>query len=205
MRFDPGYREEVTLRDGTRVALRLVRPDDKLRLQRGLSRLSERSRQLRFLGSRADTFTDAELAYYTEVDGVDHVAILALVGGEVVGVGRLVRSAADGSVAEPSLAVIDAHQGLGLGRILVARLVDAALERGIGRFEAAVRAGNRAMIKLFREISPALVSRRDYADVLVLDMPLVLQPARGRDVRSTRSRPHATSGIEIHCDVDRPK
>jgi len=172
MRFDRGYREEVTLDSGTQVALRLVRPDDKALLQRSLSRLSERSRYQRFLAPRASAFTDRELAYFTEVNPVDHVAILALVAGEIVGVGRLVRNQTDPGVGEPAFTVIDAYQGLGLGRILLARLVDAALERGIVRFEAVLLSGNRAMLALFRSISPALTTRRDYADILIVDVPL---------------------------------
>lgn len=178
MRFGAGYREEVTLKNGTEVTLRLIRPDDKSLLQRGLSRLSERSRHLRFLGQRSSTFSDAELAYLTEVDAIDHLALLALVSGEIVGVARLVRNASDPRAGEPAFTVIDAYQGLGLGRILLARLVDAACERGIDRLEAAMFAGNRAMMTLFRQISPAVTSRRDYADVLVVDIPLRAEQLR---------------------------
>jgi GNAT superfamily N-acetyltransferase len=177
MRFDPAYREEVTLKGETAVTLRLVRPDDKAGLQRSLSRLSGRSRQLRFLGQRASAFSEPELAYLTEVDAVDHVAIVALVAGEIVGVGRLVRNAGDRGLAEPAFTVLDAYQGLGLGRVLLARVVDAALERGIVRFEATMSSGNRAMMRLFRELSPALTSRRDYAYVVLVDIPMRHSPS----------------------------
>src|SRR3954465_14766129 len=78
------------LTDGTEVALREIRADDKALLAAGHARLSEASRLKRFLGPKPK-LTASDLRYLTEVDGVNHYAVVALVGGHIVGVARWVR------------------------------------------------------------------------------------------------------------------
>jgi GNAT superfamily N-acetyltransferase len=159
-RFTPDYRERVCLRDGTAVLLRLVIPADKLLLQRGMDRFSPESRYHRFLGTRPELTAD-ELDYLTELDGVDHFALGALAtdaGGEEQGVGvaRFVRFGDEADVAEPTVAVVDAFQGRGLGTILFARLMEAARERGIRRFHGRMLTHNTVMRALLRHASPTV-------------------------------------------------
>jgi len=156
--FGPDYREVLSLRDGTRVVLRPIRPQDKARLLEGLERLSPQSRYLRFFTDK-ERLTDAELRYLTEVDGEDHFAIGAgLIDehgeeGQGVGIGRFVRLAGEPRVAEPALAVIDDMQGQGLGRVLLLRLVAAAVERGVRAFRCDFLAVNRGMKDLLEDVS----------------------------------------------------
>ncbi len=159
MRFDTTYSEEVYLRDGTQVLLRPVRPDDAPRLQRGFERLSPISRYRRFLGPKKE-LTDNELAYLTHVDGVKHFALVAIrleVTRETDGLGiaRFVTTAP--GVAEPAVAVIDEMQGKGLGRVLVERLHEAAIERGIVRFTAEVLETNTPMRAILDHLGPSAV------------------------------------------------
>jgi len=147
LQFPADYREEVALVDGTRVSLRLIRPDDKGRLLEILGALSAHSRTMRFFVARSH-ISEHELRYLTELDFVDHFAILAQRGDESVGVARFVRQKSRAEVAEPALAVIDSLHARGLGRILFGRLVAAARERGIVELEAEVLRRNRAMLRL---------------------------------------------------------
>src|SRR5262249_44223179 len=89
--FTSDYREDVTLTDGTVCTLRMIRPDDKYRLRAILARMSPRSRMNRFFIARGD-YNDHELRYLTEVDGIDHLAIIAVRGAESLGVARFVRT-----------------------------------------------------------------------------------------------------------------
>ena len=183
MRFDQGYKEDVTLSDQTVVRLRLVRPSDKELLLRGFDRLSPESRYRRFFTERA-ALTAADLRFFTEVDGIRHFAIGALcrdAEGRAQGIGVARFVSADGTVAEPAIAIIDDVQGKGLGRILFQRLVAAAQERGIQRFRAEVLAANEPMRKILGEASldPGTVSE---AGVLAIDVPL--------DAGSVVSAPH---------------
>ena len=45
----------------------------------------------------------------------------------------------------------DAHQGRGIGSVLLEHLAAAARESGVRRFQAVVLAENRAMMRVFRE------------------------------------------------------
>ncbi len=153
--FDADYSERVTLRDGSAVELRLVRPSDKALMLEGFEGLSDRSRYQRFFSAKP-RLSSRELAYLTELDGARHLAIGALTrdpqGREhPLGIGRLVVLDDDGRVAEPAVTVVDAAQGRGLGALLLQRLIAAAGERGVQRFACDVLASNRAAIAMLRE------------------------------------------------------
>lgn len=183
--YGEDYQEDVTLSGGTRVRLRLLRPSDKAELSRGLSRLSRESQYRRFLAPK-ERLTDEELAYLTEVDGYDHVALAAgLVDargqeGEGVGVARFVRLPDEPSVAEPAVVVVDAMQGLGLGGILVRRLIEAARERGIERFRSEFLAENEAMREIVDQVSQD-VTLRDEGAIVVAEFPLPEPPSAGAE------------------------
>lgn len=163
MRFDAAYAEEIYLREGTQVLLRPIRPDDGPMLLRAFERLSPLSRYRRFLGPKTK-LTEAELSYLTHVDGIRHFALGAVrleVTRETDGLGiaRFVTIAP--GVAEPAVAVIDEMQGKGLGRALMERLHDAAIERGIERFQAEVLKANAPMMSVFEHIGAIRVVGED--------------------------------------------
>ena len=64
----------MALRDGSRVLIRPVQPADKALFAESWEHFGEESRYRRFLGAKGD-LTARELAYFTEVDHVDHEAI----------------------------------------------------------------------------------------------------------------------------------
>jgi hypothetical protein len=102
------WRRTVTLRDGARVTLRPIAPEDKPLLAASFERLGEESRYRRFLTSKKE-LSAAELDYLVDVDHSDHEAIIAVdqLSGEAVGVARYVRSNDDAEVAELAVTVID--------------------------------------------------------------------------------------------------
>lgn len=150
--IDASYEEHAVLRDGSRVTLRPVRPSDKEILKRGFERLSPESRFRRFLTAKS-ALSDAELAYLTELDGVDHFALGALdEAGEGLGIARFVRSATDPTVAEVAVAVVDDWHARGLGTLLLVRLAAAARERGIERFAGQALASNQTIHDMIAQI-----------------------------------------------------
>ncbi len=159
MQLGGEYREEVMLDDGTRVTLRLVRPDDKVRLVEILDGLSAHSRTMRFFVARL-AMSQKELRYLTEIDGIDHFAVLAMRGDESIGVARFIRQADAPDSAEPALTIVDEMQGRGLGRILFQRLIEAARERGISQFKGEVLPQNQAMLGLLRGVAAKIPPRR---------------------------------------------
>jgi RimJ/RimL family protein N-acetyltransferase len=147
-----------TLRDGTRVLIRPVEPGDKSRLQHALGRLSPESIRRRFLAAKP-SLSAAELRYLTEVDGVQHLALLAVLEDDpdqVVGVARCVRLEPGGEVAEFAIVVGDPVQGEGLGTVLAAALAEAACRVGIRRFSATTLADNDAAERLLASFAARL-------------------------------------------------
>jgi GNAT superfamily N-acetyltransferase len=150
--YNGHYREKALLKDGTEVELRLVIPADKTLLAHGMDNFSPESRYQRFLGAKK-TLDDNELTYLTHVDGVDHFAIGALASDEEgIGVARFVRFGPDRSAAEAAIAVLDAYQNRGLGRILFTRMISAAVERGIEHLNGSMLSDNRSMKGLLDSI-----------------------------------------------------
>ena len=66
--------ERVRLRDGTEVIVRPVRAEDKPLFVAGWERFGEQSRYRRFMAAKQQLSVD-ELAFFTELDHVDHEAI----------------------------------------------------------------------------------------------------------------------------------
>ena len=143
------------------ILFRHIRADDKGRLAEGLQRLSPESRQKRFLMPKP-RFSSAELRYLTEIDGFDHVAIVAVSASDpdvFYGVGRFVRLADDPGTAEVAVVVADPLQGRGLGRELGRRLAEEARALGVERFTATLLGENVAAHRLMASISAHLDSR----------------------------------------------
>jgi GNAT superfamily N-acetyltransferase len=163
----------VELPNGTSVTLRPIAADDKEALERGFEALSERSRYRRFF-SALTHLSDRQLAYFTEVDYVDHFAWVALLGDSTaapgVGVARYIRLKNDPTAADIAVAVLDDYQGQGIGSLLLEALVVVALENGIERFVGHVLAENEPMKALLRGFGAALT--RDEPGVYAIDLAL---------------------------------
>lgn len=175
-RYDTGYEETVQLSDGQRVHLRPMRPDDKQMLLDGFETLSPDSRYARFMSSKA-SLTDRELRYLTEVDGVDHFAIGAIrkhlvSKPEGVGSARFVRLADQPDTAEPAVTVVDAFHGLGLGAIMLQRLIEAAWERDVRWFCTELLADNTASRRMIESLSPDVKFRRSGDGAIIATLPV---------------------------------
>ncbi len=160
------YQERVLLDDGTSVDLRAIQPSDKSALSEGFGQLSVESRRRRFLVPKGG-LSEKELRYFTECDGVDHYAIVAVAVTSMdgapkgVGVVRIVRTDNDPVAAELAIVILDSWQRRGIGRRLLKRIVAAAAERGIKRICATALTDNdqvRGLLEQYEhgvEISPA--------------------------------------------------
>lgn len=148
----------VVLRDGSAVLIRQIHAADAPLLADGFTRLSVRSRQMRFLTPKKQ-LSPAELRYFTDVDHHDHEALGALdqANGRGVGIARYVRDASDPQAADIAVTIVDDWQGRGLGAELLSQLSDRARQEGIRRFTALVAAGNTAMTGLLRNINAEFV------------------------------------------------
>jgi RimJ/RimL family protein N-acetyltransferase len=162
----------ITLRDGTRLLVRHVRPEDKWIIAKGWSELSEASQRSRFLAPKP-RLTRSELRYLTEVDGHDHVALIALRAdnwNRLAGVARFVRLADDPETAEVAITVGDALQGKGVGRQLGVLIADEARKRGVKRFVASILSDNVPALRLMQRMAARLEHAENGVSDLVADL-----------------------------------
>ncbi|MGO3210589.1 MAG: GNAT family N-acetyltransferase, partial [Brachybacterium sp.] len=142
------WEADIALRDGSAAHLRPILPTDADALQDFHQRQSEHSRYLRFFAAMPK-LSRRDLERFTNVDHADRVALVALVGAEIVAVGRYDRT--EPHSAEVAFNVSDSRQGTGLASVLLEHLAAAARERGINEFTAEVLPQNTKMIKVFTE------------------------------------------------------
>jgi acyl-CoA synthetase (NDP forming)/RimJ/RimL family protein N-acetyltransferase len=183
---------DVVLRDGGTAHLRPITPQDAEALQRMHVAQSPESTFLRFF-TPMPRLTEKLLLQFTQVDHTNQVAIVALIGGEIVGLANYDR--VDERQAEVAFNISDAHQGRGLGSVLLEHIAAAARERGIYRFVADVLPQNRKMVAVFREAGYGMTDSFDHGvialafDIDPTDRSLAVMEARehGSEAASLRA------------------
>ncbi|WP_432836396.1 GNAT family N-acetyltransferase [Dactylosporangium sp. CA-092794] len=165
---------DVLLSDGTTVHLRPIRPDDADRIVALHSRFSERTRYLRYF-SAYPRIPQRDLDRFVNVDHHDREAFVVEHAGELIAVGRYDRLGAGSHQAEVAFVVEDAHQGRGIGSVLIEHLIAAASGEGITEFEADVLPVNQAMLRVF--MAAGFHIEREFADGVVhLWFPIAATP-----------------------------
>jgi acyl-CoA synthetase (NDP forming)/GNAT superfamily N-acetyltransferase len=157
------WEADVVVADGGTVHLRPIRPSDAQAILAFHAGLSTRTRYLRYF-SAYPRIPERDLIRFTSVDHADRVALIAELGGEIIAVGRYERSPGADD-AEVAFVVADAHQGRGIGSVLLEHLAAAARERGVTRFVAIVLAENTGMMRVFREAGYEITRSLDYGEV----------------------------------------
>ena len=152
----------LTLLDGTTVFVRPIAPEDKPLLVDGLRALSPETAFRRFLSPKV-RFSAAELRYLTEVDGHDHIALVAVDAATRLCRASPAACAPTPDTADMAIVVGDPWQGLGLGRRLARLLADAAAAEGVTRFAGTMLADNRPALRLMQGFGDGLRARRDLA------------------------------------------
>ncbi|MGW4663365.1 bifunctional acetate--CoA ligase family protein/GNAT family N-acetyltransferase [Streptosporangium sandarakinum] len=184
------WEADVVLSDGGTAHVRPIHPADADLLRAFYSRLSEESIYFRFFGPRP-RLSDREIAWFTNVDYTDRVALIATIGTEMVAVIRYDRI--DPAEAEVAFLVEDAHQGRGVASVLLEHLAATARERGISRFVADVLPANQKMMAVLKQAGYTAQSR--FADGVVR-MTLDLTPTETSQ-EVTAAREHRAEARSI--------
>jgi acetyl coenzyme A synthetase (ADP forming)-like protein len=143
------FEADVVLADGGTVLIRPIRPADGPALARFHGRLSPESIYLRYFSPHPH-LSEAEIAFLTGVDYRWRMALVAILGDEIVAVARY--EGKEGTTdAEVAFLVEDAHHGRGIGTVLLEWLATAAREAGITEFYATTLWDNQRMISVFRD------------------------------------------------------
>lgn len=147
------YVSTCTLRDGTPIRIRPIRPEDEPALVRFHEKLSEETVYMRYLQNLK---LDRRIAHerLTRICFIDYDREMALVAEhseegreEIVAVARFgkMRGSEDGDL---SIIVRDDFQRRGLGGILLRRLVEVARQEKLGRLKAYTLAENLGMQRI---------------------------------------------------------
>jgi L-amino acid N-acyltransferase YncA len=170
------------LDSGESFSLRPVRHDDDVLEEafvRGLSRASGYRRML----SGGFKVTPEWIESMTHIDYHRHMAfaVTSAIDGveQFVGVGRYVRDGATPG-AEVALVIADAWQGRGLGRRLLATLIEHAQGAGVQQVVGVVLATNEAMLGLARSMGFSVNAEPGDATVLRIR----------RDLAAVNAQPH---------------
>lgn len=166
---------EIVLRDGARLRLRPIRPEDQPRLIEFYDGLSRQTAYQRFFALMRRLPPDwAHLL--ANVDYERRLALLAehveAGAAELVGVARYEPTDRP-DTAELAFVIQDAWQNRGLGTVMLDALLAAAEARGIRRFRAYVLASNPRMIDLLVRFTEVLERRADsgVAELLLARRP----------------------------------
>lgn len=174
----PGHlRRQWAMPDGSVVTVRPVRPEDAVLERAFIDALSPEARRMRFMGPAGEV-PPSVVARMTQIDYDREMALLAtLVDGGVerqVGSARYARLP-DGQSVEFALAVADAWQRRGLGRRLMAAIIDCARVGGARAMVGDVYADNARMLGLMKALGFSVLPHPDEATlkrvVLALDEP----------------------------------
>jgi GNAT superfamily N-acetyltransferase len=157
------------------VLIRPIRPDDGDRLSAYHARLSPESRYRRFLSAKPE-LTGADVRYLIDVDGVNHIALVAtqpsLPGEPIVAVARCIRLPDSPDSGEMAIVVADSLQGKGVGTRLVKRLAELAVAHGITRFRAVMLSENLAIARLLSSLAAGPVNRTYHGETTELELEL---------------------------------
>jgi acyl-CoA synthetase (NDP forming)/RimJ/RimL family protein N-acetyltransferase len=185
MRYPARWEAEVVLADGGTMAVRPIRPDDAELIVRFHERQSPESIYFRYFSPRP-RLSERDLARFTNVDYVDRMAFVGLIGDDLVGVARYDRHRAR-SDAEVAFFIDDDHHGRGMATVLLEYLAAAAREAGITGFTASVLPQNRKMLGVFTQAGFTASSRFEEG---VIEVTLDIEPT-----------PEAQAAIEARAAV----
>jgi len=149
------YPEELehydTLRDGTQIFFRPVKPTDEPALSEMLYSLSTQSVRSRYF-THTMTFPHKDVQKLTNIDYENDLAIVGVVPGpageEIVAIAQYFLDPKT-RAAEVAFIVQDEWQQKGMGSFLLDYITQIARQRGVRRFTAAVLATNKPMLAIF--------------------------------------------------------
>jgi len=173
------YVSRVTLKDGSEVVIRPIRPEDEPLMAAFHGKLSETSVRLRFFHMEK---LDTRIAHDRLIRKcfIDYDREIALVAEsvdassgkpELLGVGRLAKQVLSDE-SELGILVADRWQGKGLGTEFMQRLIRFARDEKVRHIVAHMLRENAAMIRLAQKFQFGLTQDEDPAACLaVLDLP----------------------------------
>jgi acetyltransferase len=140
----------ASLRDGTVLGLRPLRPEDEPLLHDLAAHMSHEDLRLRFF-TPVHGLTHAVAARLSQLDYDRELALLAERDGTALGVVHFFADP-DNRRAEYAIAVRSDWKGRGVGFLLMTHLIGIARQRGLGELVGEVMRENEPMLQMCREL-----------------------------------------------------
>ena len=171
---DPGAMLSTTheLSDGSRVRLRLTRPNDLPKIEAFLESLSPQSRTRRFLAA-TPTLPDHLVRHFAFYDPRERMTLAATMPGEggeqVIGLADIALLAT--GLAEIGVVVGDDSQGQGVGTLLSESVASLAIQRGATHLKAEMLEENAPMLHLMQRLGSTVRTVEDGNTVAYTRLP----------------------------------
>jgi acetyltransferase len=145
------WERHITLRDGSAVFVRPIRPEDEALYGRFLAAMTPNDGRMRFLGAIGQ-LSHTLIESFTHIDYARAMAFVALdeLSGELLAVVRLHNNAANDS-GEYAIIVRSDYKGRGLGWQLMQMMIAYARAKGLRTIEGKVLYENKAMLDMCRQ------------------------------------------------------
>ncbi|MGU7783643.1 GNAT family N-acetyltransferase [Burkholderia sp. PU8-34] len=173
----PRHLEQTLAWHGDTMTLRPIRPEDEAAHNALLGAMTPEDLRMRFFGA-VRSFDHSQLARMTQIDYDREMAFIASVGD---GTGSAQTLAAVRAVTDPdnettefAIAVRPDQKGRGLGRLLMARIIEYARSRGTAWMVGEALRENTAMISLARACGFEITATEEPG---VVGFRMKLQPA----------------------------
>lgn len=165
----PVKREEIIEVKDEFVTIRPAKPVDERRIQEHYYSLDKQDIIARFFHEKS-TFGRDEVAGKFQIDYIKDMTFVGVVGES--GFDRVIAVAEylllyENNLAEVAFSINREYQGMGLGKIFMRKLAEAARDNGIAGLVAYTHHSNKAMIRLFKTL-PYRVSTAYDGDTLML-------------------------------------
>lgn len=157
--------KQLTLRDGNKVTVRPVRPEDAPMIAQFVKSMSKQTRYLRFI-SNIEELTPKMLASMSHIDYDREMAFMAVqtIEGkeQLIGTSRYIDNFDDHS-CEFAVVLGDEYQGLGLASQLMKQLILVAADKDIHLMKGIVLAENKRMLEFCKRLGFTI--KRDPDDI----------------------------------------
>jgi acetyltransferase len=166
------WERHLTLKDGRRVFVRPVRPEDEGLFLEFLKHVSDEDLRLRFFAPMRE-FSHAFLAKLIQIDYARAIAFVAVdeASGEMLGVVRL-HSDANHETAEYAILRRSDLKGLGLGWELMQLIIEWAKADGLSVIEGQVLRENTVMLDMCRALGFEIRSDPGDAEIKIVRLPV---------------------------------
>lgn len=167
--------EDVPLGDGRTLLLRPIRPEDEPSLQAAFSQLTPEEIRLRFFVPMK-TLSHITAARFTQIDYDREMALILTEPGiagktEIYGVVRIFADP-DNERAEYAIIIRGDMTGMGLGVLLMRRIIDYSRSRGIKEIFGDVLRENTTMLKLCQALGFARSALPDEPEIVRVSLAL---------------------------------